>query len=71
MKVKKRDYREKTVEGIIFGGHGFSFKKCNVTVRMTSDQKGQSLSMQAFNILVEVPLEPLKDIIKVAEKEQA
>lgn len=64
-----RDYREKTVKGVIFGGGHMFPKACKVTVRMTSDARGQSLSLQAFNVMIEIPLEPIKDIIKVTEGE--
>lgn len=66
-----RDYREKTVEGCIIDGSNPLMipKKCNVTVRMTSDKLGQSLSLQAFNVMIEIPLESVKDIIKVSERD--
>ena len=69
-----RDYREKTVDGCIFDitkplPMRYIPQKCDVTIRMTSDKRGQSMSLQAFNVLIEIPLETVKDIIKVAEKE--
>ena len=69
-----RDYREKTVDGCIFDAtRALSMRyipqKCDVTIRMTSDKRGQSMSLQAFNVLIEIPLESVKDIIRVAEKE--
>ena len=67
----KRDYREKTIKGCIFDGSKALPlpKKCDVTVRMTSDKIGQSLSLQAFNVMIEIPLESVKNIIKVSENE--
>ena len=66
---KMRDYREKTVKGVVFGG-GFKLPTaCKVTVRMTSDARGQSLSLQAFSLMISIPLESVKDIIKVTEGE--
>lgn len=62
-----RDYREKDVNGIITDGH--HIRPCNVTVRMTSDKHGQSLSLTASNIQIDIPLESVRDIIRVAEKE--
>ncbi len=62
----KRDYREKDVKGIITDGHRFS--KTNVVVRMTSDKHGKSLSLNAGNILIEIPLEAVEDIIQVTER---
>ena len=66
-----RDYREKRVEGLIF-----DFNKpipisqeCIVGVMMTSDEIGQSLSLQAYNIMIEIPLESVRDIIRVADME--
>ena len=62
-----RDYREKTVKGVIFGGGIKLPTSCKVTVRMTSDARGQSLSFQAFSLMISIPLESVKDIIKVTE----
>ena len=66
----KRNYREKTIKGCIFDGSKVLMKPkmCDVTVRMTSDHLGQSLSLQAFNVMIEIPLEAVKDIIKVSDK---
>ena len=66
-----RDYREKTVEGCIIDGSTplLMPKKCDVVVRMTSDKIGQSLSLNAYNIMILIPLESVKDIIKVAERD--
>ena len=68
----KRDYREKTIKGCIFDGSKPLPlpKKCDVTVRMTSDKIGQSLSLQAFNVMIEIPLEGVKEIIRVSRKGQ-
>ena len=66
----KRDYREKTIKGCIFDGSKPLLlpKMCDVTVRMTSDKIGQSLSLQAFNVMIEIPLEQVRDIIKVSKE---
>lgn len=66
----KRDYREKTIKGCIFDGSKPSLlpKMCDVTVRMTSDKIGQSLSLQAFNVMIEIPLEQVRDIIRVSKE---
>ena len=68
----KRDYREKTIKGCIFDGSKPLLlpKMCDVTVRMTSDKIGQSLSLQAFNVMIEIPLEQVRDIIRVSEEEK-
>ena len=66
-----RDYREKDVKGLIIDGSNLIPlpKKCDVTVRMTSDKVGQTLSLSAFNIMISIPLESVREIIKVSEKE--
>ena len=68
--MKKRDYREKTIKGCIFDICQIPTlpRKCDVTVRMTSDKIGQSLSLCAYNVMIEIPLEPIADIIRVADK---
>ena len=67
-----RDYREKDVDGYIADISIKDFskmaRKCKVTVRMTNDDKGQSLSLSAFNIQIGIPLESVADIVKVVEK---
>ena len=63
-----KDYREKTVKGIVHDGYVPILTPCPVTVRMTSDKKGQSLSLQAYNVMIQIPLESVRDIIKVSEK---
>ena len=67
MKTIKRDYREKDVFGFITDGKRFAKRK--VTIRMTSDEIGQSLSLTADNIQINIPLEAVSDIIRVVEKE--
>ena len=66
-----KDYREKTIQGcIIDGSKPIPLpKRCDVTVRMTSDKTGKSLSIQAFNVMIMIPLEKVTDIIRVAESE--
>lgn len=66
--MKDRDYREKTIKGMIFDIHKPFPQMGQVTVRMTSDKRGQSLSLQCANIMIEIPLEPVNDIIRVPEK---
>lgn len=62
-----RDYREKTVNGIYFNAIGMTFTK--VTVRMTNDKKGASLSLNANGHMIEIPLEAVKDIIQITPNE--
>lgn len=63
-----KDYREKIVSGMVSDITKTSMTECPVYVRMTKDKRGASLSLQAYNIMVMIPLEPVADIIKVAEK---
>lgn len=65
----KRDYREKEVVGFIGDLRKSLFpKSCRVTVRMTSDNMGKTLSLSGANILIGIPLEEVEDIIKVVER---
>ena len=41
--------------------------KCKVTVRLSDDRLGQTLSLSAYNVLIGIPLEPIKDIVVVAD----
>lgn len=66
--MTKRDYREKDVKGMIFDITRPLPKPCTVTVRMTSDQRGQSLSLSAYNIQLSIPLEAVRDIIRVVKR---
>ena len=64
-----RDYREKDVMGFIGDTSRSVFPKpCRIIVRMTSDKRGQTLSLAGANILIGIPLEEVSDIIKIAEK---
>ena len=67
-----RDYREKLVNGWLTDGKHFG--GIPVRVRMTSDDKGQSLSLTTeigddADLQIGIPLEAVRDIIKVADKE--
>ena len=68
-----RDYREKQVEGMVAIWNARrvrTLRKIPVTVRMTSDKIGKSLSMQAGNVMIEIPLEQVKEIITLAERSE-
>ena len=68
----KKDYREKTVKGLFFDTTvGIKMCETPVTVRMTSDKMGQSLSLSAGNYMISIPMEQVKDIIKVSERSDA
>lgn len=67
----KRDYREKQVEGMVAIWNARripTFRKMPVTVRMTNDKVGKSLSLQAGNVLIEIPLEQVTEIITLTER---
>lgn len=66
------DRRSKTVKGCYFD-NDWKFpvpKKCDVTVRMTADDRGQTLSLQAYNIMIVIPLEAVSDIITLTERKK-
>jgi len=65
-----RDYREKDVDGMIFKASAPLPKPCKITVRMTSDKLGQTLSLTGGNTMLVIPLEKVRDIIRVAESEE-
>lgn len=62
-----RDYREKDVNGILTDGK--MFKPTTVTVRMTRDKRGSSLSLNAYNVMIQIPLEQVEDIIRISDKQ--
>lgn len=63
-----RDYREKTINGYMTDGTHFG--GIPVTVRMTNDDKGKSLSLTAGDrIQIGIPLDEVSDIIVLAEGE--
>lgn len=67
------DRRSKTVKGCYFDD-GWKFPvplKCDVTVRMTADGHGQTLSLQAHNIMIAIPLESVSDIITLTERKKS
>lgn len=66
--MKDRDYREKTIKGMICDVNSMMPHFGQVTVRMTSDKRGQSLSLACANVMIEISLEPVTDIIKVTER---
>lgn len=67
-----RDYREKLVNGWLSDGKHIG--GIPVRVRMTSDDKGQSLSLTTeigddADLQIGIPLEAVRDIIMIADKE--
>ena len=64
-----KDFRMKTVRGFI-GDDTKSVipKPCQVTVRLTADKRGQTLSLQGFNVMIGIPLEEVSEIIRISEK---
>lgn len=63
-----RDFREKDVKGLITDATNMKPNPCTVTVRMTSDRIGQTLSLSAYNIMISIPLESVREIIRVTER---
>ena len=66
-----RDYREKQVEGMVAVWNARrvpTFRKLSVTVRMTADKVGKSISLQAGNVMIEIPLEQVQEIITLTER---
>lgn len=66
-----RDYREKDVDGFLFlaSPDGVPVPApATVTVRMTSDEKGQTLSLSAGPVMIGIPLESVREIIEVTKK---
>ena len=69
-----RDYREKLVSGWLSDGNVVG--GIPVRVRMTNDDKGQSLSLSTeigdeADLQIGIPLEAVRDIIRVTEKDSA
>ena len=62
-----RDYREKTVQGMMFMEDAPMPIRADVDVRMTSDDTGKTLSLTAMGVLIAIPLESVKDIVVVAK----
>ena len=63
-----RDYREKKIKGCFIDGRSILPMPCNVTVRMTSDDIGQTLSLNAYGVMISIPLESVRDIVMVSKK---
>ena len=66
-----RDYREKKVNGFLFlqSQDGVPVPApATVTVRMTSNEKGKTLSLNAGPVMIGIALESVSDIIRVTEK---
>lgn len=66
-----KDYREKDVQGLVNvmnPRHIITSCIDTITVRITQEENGASLSLQARNIMFLIPLEEVKDIIKVSER---
>lgn len=67
----KRNYREKDVDGmcVVWNARNIATaRKMPVTVRMTKDKVGASLSLQAGNVMINIPLEQVTEIITLTER---
>lgn len=69
-----KDYRSRLVTGWIGGqdeeNEGkVNMTQCGVRIRVTSDEKGKSLSLTAEGndvmIQIGIPLEPVRDIVRI------
>ena len=64
-----KDFRMKTVRGFVGDATKSVIPKpCQATVRLTSDKKGQTLSIQAYNVIIGIPLEEVSEIIRISER---
>ena len=65
-----RDYREKNVKGFLFiqSPDGLPIPApASVKVRMTLDENGKTLSLNAGPVMIGIPLESVTDIIEVTK----
>ena len=59
----------KTIKGFAGGTRtGYMPEKNNVTVRFTSDEYGETMSIEDGEIMLGVPFEPIKKMIEKARK---
>jgi hypothetical protein len=59
----------KTIKGFAGGKRtGYMPEKKNVTVRFTSDEYGETMSIEDGEIMLGVPFEPIKKMIEKARK---
>ena len=58
--------KKKTVKGVLFDGK--KFYSADVTVRTTSDNYGQSLSLSVDGaVMLQIPMEQVRDMVKLVE----
>lgn len=64
--------RIREIDGIVFinDDDKMSYLEGKVVVRATKDSRGKSLSMQFGNIMIEIPVEPVEDMIDIVEGEE-
>ena len=61
--------KTREVQGIVMTAKPFQMKKAPITVRLTSDLRGQTLSLAVFDVVqLTIPYEAIRDM--VAEKEK-
>ena len=57
------------VQGIVTTTKQFQMKRAPITVRLTSDLRGKTLSLAAFDIIqLTIPYEAIRDIVEEKEK---
>lgn len=64
--------RTREVDGFCFFNEEKAIKylKGKVTVRVTKDKAGKSISLQFYNVMIEIPVEPVEDMLDVVEPAQ-
>lgn len=72
-RMERKKTEVKDVEGILFVMPTMSLSFETITVRVTKDERGESLSLadEKVGIMLEIPLEPLHDVLKVVCKSEA
>lgn len=61
-------YRERDVIGLSINGRTLVGKRVPVTVRITADGVGKTLSLSTGENMILIPLESVSDLIKVQEE---
>lgn len=68
MSKNKPMRKYKSVKGLITDTTNMKPMPGVVTLRVTSDKIGKSLSLQCANVMIQIPLEPVEDTIQLIEE---
>ena len=61
--------KTREVQGIVTTTKPFQMKKAPITVRLTSDLRGKTLSLAVFDVVqLTIPCEAIRDIVEEKEK---